>query len=63
MQVMVPFQTLQAFGVHVDAICPGKKAGDTVATAIHDFLGHQVLDGSATSSAAVDMVGLEGGRH
>ena len=41
-QVMVPFQALQAFGLKVDAVCPGKKAGETIATAIHDFLGHQV---------------------
>jgi protease I len=28
-------------GHKVDAVCPGKKAGDTVATAIHDFEGDQ----------------------
>lgn len=39
---MVPFQALQAFGLKVDAVCPGKKAGETCPTAIHDFLGHQV---------------------
>ena len=38
---MVPFQGLQAMGHQVDAVCPGKKAGDTIATAIHDFEGHQ----------------------
>lgn len=38
----MPFQALQAFGVKVDAICPGKKAGETVATAVHDFLGYKV---------------------
>ncbi|MGO7924819.1 protease, partial [Rhizobium ruizarguesonis] len=36
-ETMVPFQTLLAYGYTVDAVCPGKKAGDTVATAIHDF--------------------------
>lgn len=40
-ETMVPFQTLQACGHSVDAVCPGKSAGDTVATAIHDFEGHQ----------------------
>ncbi|KAL2623477.1 hypothetical protein R1flu_003682 [Riccia fluitans] len=40
-EVMVPFQALQAYGIKVDAVCPGKKAGDSVATAVHDFLGHQ----------------------
>ncbi|QJT09727.1 DJ-1/PfpI family protein [Oceanidesulfovibrio marinus] len=40
-EVMVPFQTLQTFGFQVDAVCPDKKPGDTVATAIHDFEGHQ----------------------
>lgn len=41
-QVMVPFQALQAFGVKVDAVCPGKEAGESIATAVHDFLGHKV---------------------
>ena len=40
-ELMVPFQALQAMGYHVDAVCPDKKNGDTVATAIHDFEGHQ----------------------
>ncbi|WP_404418732.1 DJ-1/PfpI family protein [Marinospirillum sp.] len=40
-ETMVPFQTLQAFGHQVHAICPDKKAGDSVATAIHDFEGDQ----------------------
>jgi len=38
---MVPFQTLLAVGHHVDAVCPDKKAGETIATAIHDFEGDQ----------------------
>ena len=40
-ETMVPFQTLMAVGHSVDAVCPGKKSGDTVATAIHDFEGDQ----------------------
>ncbi|MGH9435889.1 MAG: DJ-1/PfpI family protein [Terriglobia bacterium] len=40
-EVMVPFQALQMVGHTVDAVCPGKKAGNTVRTAIHDFEGDQ----------------------
>jgi protease I len=40
-EIMVPFQALQAVGHIVHAVCPGKKAGDTVKTAIHDFEGDQ----------------------
>ncbi len=40
-EVMVPFQALQAVGHEVYAVCPGKKRGDSVATAIHDFEGDQ----------------------
>lgn len=40
-EVMVPFQAMQAVGLQVDAVCPGKKSGETVATAIHDFIGFQ----------------------
>lgn len=40
-EVMVPFQMLLMVGHDVQAVCPGKKAGDTVATAIHDFEGDQ----------------------
>lgn len=40
-EVMVPFQTLLAVGHKVHAVCPGKAAGDFIATAIHDFEGQQ----------------------
>lgn len=40
-EVMVPFQALQMVGHTVHAICPDKKAGQTVRTAIHDFEGDQ----------------------
>jgi protease I len=40
-ETMVPFQTLLAVGHQVHAVCPGKKSGETVATAIHDFEGDQ----------------------
>lgn len=40
-EVMVPFQALQMVGHSVHAVCPDKKAGDFVRTAIHDFEGSQ----------------------
>lgn len=40
-EVMVPFQALQMVGHTVHAVCPNKKAGDFVRTAIHDFEGDQ----------------------
>lgn len=40
-EVMVPFQMLQMVGHTVHAVCPKKKAGEFVATSIHDFEGHQ----------------------
>jgi protease I len=40
-EVMVPFQALQMVGHTVHAVCPGKKAGEAVRTAIHDFEGDQ----------------------
>ena len=40
-EVMVPFQALQMVGHEVDAICPDKKKGDIVRTAVHDFEGDQ----------------------
>ena len=40
-EIMVPFQTLLTVGVHVDAVCPERKAGDKIRTAIHDFEGDQ----------------------
>jgi protease I len=40
-EVMVPFQALQMVGHTVDAVCPDKKTGEKVRTAIHDFEGDQ----------------------
>ncbi|THF63780.1 DJ-1/PfpI family protein [Pseudothauera nasutitermitis] len=40
-ETMVPFQTLLAVGHTVHAVCPDKKAGEAIATAIHDFEGQQ----------------------
>lgn len=40
-EAMVPFQALQMVGHSVHAVCPGRKAGEKVRTAIHDFEGDQ----------------------
>ena len=40
-ETMVPFQALSMLGYQVDAVCPDKKAGEVVKTAVHDFLGDQ----------------------
>lgn len=40
-EVMVPFQALLMVGHEVHAVCPGKKKGDQIRTAIHDFEGDQ----------------------
>ncbi len=40
-EVMVPFQMLTMVGHVVHAVCPGKKAGESVRTAVHDFEGDQ----------------------
>ncbi len=42
-EVMVPFQTLETLGIRVDVVCPGKKAGQKIKTAIHDFEGDQTF--------------------
>jgi protease I len=40
-EVMVPFQALLMVGHTVHAVCPGKRAGQSVRTAVHDFEGDQ----------------------
>ncbi len=40
-EAMVPFQALSMVGHLVHAVCPGKSAGQSVRTAIHDFEGEQ----------------------
>ena len=40
-EAMVPFQMLTMVGHSVDTVCPGKRKGETVRTAIHDFEGDQ----------------------
>ena len=40
-ETMVPFQALAMVGHTVHAVCPDKKSGDHVLTAVHDFEGAQ----------------------
>lgn len=73
-ETMVPFQMLEMVGYEVHTVCPGKKKGDTVKTAIHDFEGDQtysekpghnfVLNYSFDDVKVSDYVGLviAGGR-
>lgn len=73
-EAMVPFQMLQMVGHRVDAVCPGKKAGETVATAIHDFESEQTYsekrghnfgvteDFDSVKSADYDGLLIPGGR-
>jgi len=73
-ETMVPFQALRALGFTVDAVCPNKKAGDTIATAIHDFEGQQTYSEkrghnfaltatfSEVDAASYDALVIPGGR-
>jgi protease I len=73
-EVMVPFQMLVMVGHHVHAVCPGKKKGDHVKTAIHDFEGDQTysekpghrfainFDFEAVKSKDYDALVIPGGR-
>ena len=73
-EVMVPFQALQMVGHTVHAVCPGKQAGETVRTAIHDFDGAQTYSEKrghnfsvnasfdAVQPATYDALVLPGGR-
>lgn len=73
-EVMVPFQMLLMVGHDVHATAPGKKAGDVVATAVHDFEGHQTYsekrghnfllntDFDAVDPADYDALVIPGGR-
>ena len=62
-EVMVPFQILQMVGHTVDVVCPGKRAGDHVPTAIHDFEGDQTYSEKRghnfTLNASFDEVAAE----
>ena len=59
-EVMVPFQALQMVGHVVHAVCPDKKAGQTVRTAIHDFEGSSSL-GCLADKSDITLTGSPGG--
>lgn len=73
-EVMVPFQALLMTGHTVHAVCPDKRAGDSVRTAIHDFEGDQTYSEkpghnftlnatfAEVDPAAYDALVLPGGR-
>jgi protease I len=73
-EAMVPLQILQTHGHEVATVCPGKSAGEWVATAIHDFEGHQTYtekpghrfainaDFDSLDTAAFDALVIPGGR-
>lgn len=73
-EAMVPLQILQCASHQVDTVCPGKSAGETVRTAIHDFDGAQTYsekpghqfaisaDFAAIDPAEYDALVLPGGR-
>ena len=73
-EVMVPFQMLVMVGHEVAAVCPDKKAGQQVRTAVHDFEGDQTYsekpghnftlnaDFDAVDPAAFDALVIPGGR-
>lgn len=41
MEVFAPLHTLQTLGFEVHSVCPDKKKGEKVATAVHDFTEYQ----------------------
>jgi protease I len=73
-EAMVPLQILLMVGHDVAVACPDKRAGETVATAIHDFEGHQTysekrghnfpvtIDWNAVDPGAYDALVIPGGR-
>ena len=73
-EIMVPYQMLLMVGHDVDVVSPGKKPGDVIATAVHDFEGYQTYtekrghnfqinaDFDAVDCAAYDGLVVPGGR-
>jgi protease I len=73
-ETMVPFQMLLMAGHSVDAVCPERKAGQKIRTAIHDFEGDQTYsekrghdfalnaDFDKVDPAAYDALVIPGGR-
>ena len=56
-EVMVPFQALLMVGHTVHAVCPGKKAGEKVRTAVHDFEGDQTYSEKPGHNFALNFTG------
>lgn len=73
-EAMVPYQILLTVGHQVDTVCPDKSAGESVATAIHDFEGDQTYsekpghrfaitaDFASIDPAQYDAIVIPGGR-
>ncbi len=73
-EAMVPFQMLLMVGHRVDVVCPEKRTGQTVRTAVHDFVGDQTYsekpghnfaltaDFDAVDPADYDALVIPGGR-
>jgi protease I len=73
-EAMVPFQMLLMVGHRVDTVCPGKRPGESVKTAVHDFEGDQTYsekrghnfaitaDFESLDPAAYDALVIPGGR-
>lgn len=73
-EAMVPLQILQTIGHEVAVVCPGKRPGDRVKTAVHDFEGDQTYsekpghgfaitaDFETLSLGAFDALVVPGGR-
>ncbi len=55
-ETMVPFQMLEMVGYTVHAVCPDKKKGDRVKTAIHDFLGDQTYSEKPRKSRRIEYI-------
>ena len=73
-EAIFPYQATLMAGHHIDAASPGKDAGSTVVTAIHDFEGHQTytekrghqfpvtIDWEKVDAANYDALVIPGGR-
>ena len=61
-EIMVPFQALQMVGHQVHAVCPDKKKGQKIDTAIHDFEGDQTYSEKRGHDSRVNMRLRRGGR-
>eukprot|EP00741_Cyanophora_paradoxa_P006382 tig00001000_g6186.t1 len=54
-EAMVPYQILLTLGVQAHVVCPGKKAGDKVKTAVHDFEGYQTYSEKPGHNFAINL--------